>query len=122
MRLNIRSPILSGLVLMLIIVLLGSLIVSLVLQFTDVSERNMPTLTYVVNAISLLVGGFVAGIKAKERGWFYGGITGILYIIILTLIAFLAFDTTFTFRTLVTMISAFAISAIGGIFGVNVSR
>ncbi len=119
---NIRSPILSGLVLMLTIVLLGSLIVSLLLQFTNLSESKMPIITYVVNAISLLTGGFITGYKAKERGWIYGGITGILYTIILLLVAFLAFDIVLTTKTLLTMISAFGISAIGGIFGVNFSR
>lgn len=82
----------------------------------------MPIITYIVNAISLLVGGFVTGFKAKERGWIFGGVTGILYTIILFIIAFLAFDIAITSKTLVTMISAFGISAIGGIFGVNFSR
>lgn len=122
MQINIRSPILSGLLLMLFIVLIGSIVVSLVIQFTEVSESRMPLLTYIVNAVSLLSGGFVAGIKAKERGWFYGGMTGVIYILILTLIAYLAFDLVLTFKTLVTMISSFAISAIGGIFGVNFAR
>lgn len=107
---------------MLIIVLLGSLIVSFIFQFTSVSESKMPIFTYVVNALSLLTGGFVAGFKAKERGWFFGGMTGILYTIILILIAFLAFDVALTIKTLVSMISSFAIAAIGGIFGVNFSR
>lgn len=122
MRTGLSSPILNGLILMLIIVLLGSVIVSLVFQFTSVSESKMPIFTYVVNAISLLIGGFVSGLKAKERGWFYGGMTGILYTVILLLIAFLAFDVSFTVKSLVTMISAFGTAAIGGIFGVNFSR
>ncbi len=122
MKLNISSPILNGLILMLIIVLLGSFIVSLIFQFSSVSESKMPIFTYVVNALSLLTGGFVAGFKAKERGWFYGGMTGVLYTIILIMIAFLAFDVALTLKTFVTMIGSFALAAIGGIFGVNFSR
>lgn len=122
MKFHIRSPILSGLVLMLAIVVIGSLVVALLLQFTGLSERNMPVITYAVNALSLVVGGFVAGRKARERGWLYGGVTGVLYTLVLLLISFLAFDAAVTSKTFVSMISSFAIAAIGGMLGVNFSR
>lgn len=107
---------------MLILVLIGSFVVSLIFQFTEVSESKMPIFTYIVNGISLISGGFVTGFKVKERGWLYGGITGILYAIVLMLIAFLAFDVAFSMRTLAMMVSAFCLASIGGIFGVNFSR
>lgn len=122
MKFHIRSPILSGLVLMLAIVVIGSLVVALLLQFTGLSERSMPVITYAVNALSLVVGGFVAGRKARERGWLYGGVTGVLYTLVLLLISFLAFDAAVTSKTFVSMISSFAIAAIGGMLGVNFSR
>jgi putative membrane protein (TIGR04086 family) len=122
MKPNLSSLILAGLLLMLIIVFVGALATTLLFQFTNISERQMPIFTYTVNAISLIVGGFIAGRKAGERGWFYGGLTGIFYGIILLLIAFLAFDLSFSLKSLASLVSCFAISAIGGIFGVNAAR
>lgn len=122
MKPNLSSLILTGLLLMLVIVFVGALATTLLFQFTNISERQMPIFTYTVNAISLIVGGFIAGRKAGERGWFYGGLTGIFYGIILLLIAFLAFDLSFSLKSLASLVSCFAISAIGGIFGVNAAR
>lgn len=122
MKNALANPIIAGLSYMIAIVLIGSFLTALLLQYTSLSEAKIPIFTYGVNLIGLLIGGFISGRRASERGWFYGGISGFLYGCILLLVAFLAFDAEFTSKSFVSLIGAFSSAAIGGIFGVNVSR
>lgn len=119
MRQTVATPIFRGLLYMILILLIGSIITALILQFTAVSESSLPYFTYAIHLIGTLVGGFAAGKNAEGRGWIYGGVTGLIYALLLSLVAFLAFDQGFTGRTLAMMAGAFGGGAIGGIFGVN---
>lgn len=118
---RINSPLLTGLLVSFTIVLLGSVITALLLRFTATPESSLPSFTYSINGLALLVGGWFAGRKAKQRGWLYGGLTGILYVGIILLIGFLAFDTAMRVQPLLFILCATGLGAIGGIFGVNTS-
>lgn len=118
---KLNSPLLVGLVVVFTIVLAGSIVTALLLRFTSISETSLPYFTYGINGIALLIGGWCAGRKAKNRGFLYGGLTGILYVIIILLIGFLAFDTTMRIQPVLFTICATGLSAIGGILGVNTS-
>ncbi|PTM58328.1 TIGR04086 family membrane protein [Desmospora activa] len=118
---KLNSPLLSGLLIVFAIVLAGSVVTALLLRFTSITESSLPYFTYGINGIALLIGGWCAGRKAKQRGLLYGGLTGVLYVIIVLLIGFLAFDTTMRIQPVLFTICATGLSAIGGIFGVNTS-
>ncbi|HJV44281.1 MAG TPA: TIGR04086 family membrane protein [Bacillota bacterium] len=116
------SPILTGIVATLVLMLLGSVVTSLFLQFSSITEMKMPIFTYLVNGISLFIGGLLAGKKGGQKGWYFGGLTGISYFILLVLIGFLAYDITPKLNALVYFTFSFLIGAFGGIFGVNMAN
>ncbi|GAB7386519.1 hypothetical protein BSNK01_03540 [Bacillaceae bacterium] len=116
------SPVIIGLSVVLFLVLLGSLLVALFLNFTEMKEKNMTFLTYLVNGISLLVGGFFTGKKCRNKGWYYGGLTGIAYFFVIAAVGFLAFDISLNLSSFTYLLYAFLISAVGGMIGVNWSH
>lgn len=122
MRQTVATPVMSGLMYMILILLIGSVITALLLQFTAISERSLPYFTYSIHLIGTLIGGFAAGRKVEGKGWIYGGMTGLVYALLLTLIAFLAFDQGLSSKSLAMLAGAFGSSAIGGIFGVNTGK
>ncbi|OEG00215.1 hypothetical protein BHF71_05880 [Vulcanibacillus modesticaldus] len=115
-------PILTGLTYTIGIVIISSLIFAILLDFTSLSDTNLPLYSYTVTAISLLVGGFVAGKRAGNKGWYYGGITGLIYGVILAIVAFLALNIDFNLKNLVLIVLAFLFGAVGGIIGVNINK
>ncbi|SMO38531.1 TIGR04086 family membrane protein [Melghirimyces algeriensis] len=114
-----HSPLLTGITIVLGTVLAGSVITALLLRFTGVEEASLPYFSYGINGTALFFGGWVAGRKAKEKGWLYGGITGILYVLIVLIIGFLAFDATIRVQPFLFTICATSLGSLGGVFGVN---
>ncbi|MBD8838899.1 MULTISPECIES: TIGR04086 family membrane protein [Paenibacillus] len=119
---RVSNPILSGLCQAFVWMFIGAFILSLFLWMSGMREQDLSLYTYVVHGLSLLVGGFVAGKRSGEKGWYYGGITGIVYGLLVLLIGFLALDASFNWKDSLQLLSAFFISALGGIFGVNTHR
>jgi putative membrane protein (TIGR04086 family) len=113
------SPLLVGLVAVWGLVLLGSLLAALLLQYASVNEDYMPYFTFVINGIALLGGGWISGRSSGKKGWLYGGSVGCLYALIVILIGFLAFDASMQIHPLIFAAGAFSLGALGGIFGVN---
>ena len=66
---------------------------------------------------ALLTGGFTAGKIAGRKGWYYGGLQGILYTLFLLCFSFLALDQMIQLNPFLLAIFAFGLSSIGGIFG-----
>ncbi len=116
---NNANPILAGLSYTFIIILVAIIILGLLLYFTSFSDTYLPHISYIVTAISIIIGGYTAARRTSEKGWYYGGITGVIYGIILIIIAFLAFNVEINFRSLILVILTFLFGAFGGIFGVN---
>ncbi|MGC5774301.1 TIGR04086 family membrane protein [Paenibacillus pabuli] len=119
---RMTNPTLSGLCHAFVWMLLGALILSFFLWMTGMREQDLSLYTYVVHGLSLLVGGFISGKRSGEKGWYHGGITGVIYGLIVLLIGFLALDASFNWKDSLQLASAFLISALGGIFGVNTRR
>ena len=118
-RFLLRSPLLAGLLTVWLFVFIGALITALLLNFTNVQEHTFNYFSYTINIVALLIGGWIAGRKSGQRGWYYGAATGLLYAILVFLIGMLAFDTALDWKNLVHFASAVVIAALGGIFGVN---
>jgi putative membrane protein (TIGR04086 family) len=118
-QVRISSPIFSGLVYSLIVMAVGTLITSLLLLFSNVQESSLPTYTSIIHGISVFIGGWVAGKRAGNRGWYFGGLLGVLYSVIVWIVGFLAYDSGLNVKSLVLLGAAFAIGSLGGILGVN---
>ncbi|PTX55343.1 putative membrane protein (TIGR04086 family) [Melghirimyces profundicolus] len=116
-----RSPLLTGISIVLGTVLVGSVLTALLIRFTGVAEASLPYFTYGINGVALISGGWMAGRRAGQKGWLYGGLTGLLYVLIVLIIGFLAFDTGMRVQPFLFTVCATGMSALGGIFGVNTS-
>ena len=120
---KINSPLLSGLIYSFMGLFMLTLLVSLLLMLTNLTETSMLLYIYIIHGITLLIGGFMSGKRAGEKGWYHGGIVGFVYSVIIILIGFLGFDTALlSLESLLFMVLSFVAAAIGGIFGVNMSR
>ncbi|MFD1955398.1 TIGR04086 family membrane protein [Paenibacillus thailandensis] len=119
---KISSPFLAGILWSIIWLAAGALLLSLLLQYSNVKEDNLPMYSMVVHGFSAFAGGFVSAKRSGRRGWYYGGFLGLLYGIAILLISFLAVDASLSLRSLTLLLTALLTGALGGIIGVNLGR
>jgi putative membrane protein (TIGR04086 family) len=121
-KVRIKSPFIAGLAYILLIVFIGTLITSGLLSMSGVRESSLPYFAYPLHVFALLIGGWIAGRRAKEKGWYYGGMSGSIYAVLLLLISFLGFDKSLGLESVMILLVSFASSALGGMIGVNTRR
>ncbi|MCL6636833.1 MAG: TIGR04086 family membrane protein [Alicyclobacillus sp.] len=115
-----RFPLLYGVTWALFWAAVGTLLVSLWAHFASASDAHLRAAAYVIHCAAVLAGSFCSSRAAGERGWYYGGLTGLVYALAMMAIGAVVYDT-FSFdpgglfRTLVMA----CIGAFGGILGVN---
>ena len=115
-----RFPIFYGTTWALFTAVILTLLVSFWAHFRTLSPAHIVVFAYVVHCVSVLIGSLAASRSARERGWYYGGLTGLVYAVIMVGIG-IAVDNTFSmdpsglFRVLLMVL----IGAFGGIIGVN---
>lgn len=119
---RISSPILSGLFYAFVWMMSGALLLSLLLWLTQMQEQDLSLYTYFVHAFAIIIGGFVAGKRSLTKGWYQGGLTGVLYGLIVLLIGFLALEASIGLTDILLLGAAFLLSAGGGIFGINTNK
>ena len=96
---------------------------SMLITYTGMTERNLPTVVAVTTLLSVVVAGFDAAKGADNRGWLWGMGAGLVYILILTglmmgVLQRFAVDT----RTVTSIILALAGGGMGGILGINMKK
>ncbi|MGO4498070.1 TIGR04086 family membrane protein [Paenibacillus sp. 2RAB27] len=121
-QVRITSPLFSGLVYSFSMMTIGTIVTSLFLLLTSTQESSLHTLTTIIHAVSLFIGGWVSGKRAGNRGWYHGGMVGIFYFILIFLVGFLAFDAGLNLQSLQLLGILFASGALGGILGVNTQK
>lgn len=95
------------------------IVVSLILWLSNMTLQTLSTLMYFLHGACLLVGGFVAGKRILNKGWYYGGMLGMMYCIIIVLIGILGFHSSLNVTTLLLFVLSFSSGALGGMIGVN---
>ncbi|GAE25931.1 hypothetical protein JCM9140_1954 [Halalkalibacter wakoensis JCM 9140] len=113
--------VLFGLTTILVIALSFSLVVSMILSFTSLTEHSVKWVITAVAFVSMFLGGIISGAKAKEKGWIAGACTAILFSLLTFFIQYLGYNTTFTNEQYLYHAGYLLAAAIGGIIGVNVS-
>jgi putative membrane protein (TIGR04086 family) len=116
------SPLMSGLLCSLVLMLAGTLLTSLFLYGTNMKEASLPSFAYGIHGLSLLFGGIAAGKRSESKGWYQGGLLGLLYCVFILIIAFLAYDQGFNSQTLTLLLVTLGAGALGGIIGVNLRK
>lgn len=114
-----RSPLIAGLLTVWFLVIVGSLVTALVLNYTNVQEENFNYFSYTINIVALLIGGWMSGRRSGRRGWYYGAATGLAYAVLVIFIGFLAFDLSPDGSNFAFLAGAVVIAAFGGMLGVN---
>ena len=115
------TAMLYGLGTILIIVLAASLILSLLLKFTEIEEASLKWIIMTLSVLALFMGGIVSGRKNKEKGWLIGGGTGLLFTLLVFLVQFLGYKTSFTLQQTLYHLGYIMIAIVGGIIGVNLA-
>jgi putative membrane protein (TIGR04086 family) len=116
------SAMLSGLIVVLGIILTCSIIISLLLRFTSLSESSFTWIIIGLSFLALFLGGFVSGKKGKEKGWFLGAGTGFLFSILVFLVQYLGYQIQFDSLQYLYHFGYMLVSLIGGILGVNLAN
>lgn len=115
------TAVVYGWITVLFLILLFSALLSVIIRFTTITQFTLSYLSLTVGIIALLVGGIVAGIKGKEKGWVVGGLTGVGFTFLTFLIQYLGYNEMFSMQQLIYH-AAYIISAIiGSIIGVNLA-
>lgn len=116
------SPLFSGIVYAFITMAVCSLLYSLVLTLTNQSEESLTFFAYLIHGLAIFIGAYTCGKRINNRGWYHGGILGLVYAVIIILVGFLALDNGITVQTLLALVMAYFVGALGGILGVNNTR
>ena len=96
---------------------------SMLITYTNMSERNLPTVVAITTLLSVMVAGFDAAKGAPQRGWLWGMGAGLVYVVIMAIImtvmlpAFAVDGRTFT-----TIVIGIVGGGLGGILGINLKR
>ncbi|ADY23578.1 TIGR04086 family membrane protein [Bacillus paranthracis] len=111
-----------GIVILLILATVTSMIMALLLKFTDMNEGTLAVTIFILALLSMLISGFTAGKKAQGKGWLVGFTTGLTFTILVFLVNYLGFSQTLSNSQLLYQLALMGASTLGGIFGVNMSK
>lgn len=118
----IGSPLLAGVVFSIIWLAAGALLLSLMLHFSSMKESELGTYSLIVHSVSALAGGFTSGKRSERKGWYNGGMLGLIYGIIVMIVSFLAANAAPSWNSALILGAALLAGAFGGMIGVNLRR
>ena len=119
---NFSTSILYGLASMIISILLFGILFSFILRFTSISENSLTWIFRILSFLIILMGGFIAGIFTKKRGFLAGLFTGILFSTIVLISQYLGYEQWFTMKQWLTHGGYLFIAMLGGMFGANITK
>jgi len=108
-----------GLIFIFCIIIVSSFVIAVLLRFTSFNEPTLSWTTLVIGLIALFIGGLVAGLKSKAKGWIIGAMVGIGFTLIIFLIQYLGYKQAFSLGQSIHHLGYIASALLGGIFGVN---
>ncbi len=96
------------------------IIFSILLTYTNISEKVITPVILVVTAISILIGSSIGNIKIKKNGIINGALVGGTYILILYLISsLLNWNFSLNVQSIIMIVVGIIFGILGGIVGVN---
>ncbi|PFJ15798.1 TIGR04086 family membrane protein [Bacillus cereus] len=119
---KLSTAIAFGIFTLLILASITSLIMALLLKFTNINEGALAVTIFILALLSTLISGFVAGKKAKGKGWLVGFTTGLTFTVLVFLVNYLGFSQALSNSQLLYQLALMGTSTLGGIFGVNMSK
>lgn len=93
------------------------------LTFTDFPQKYMPTAVIITTLLSIVIAGWSSTKNVKSKGWFNGGIVGIVYMLILFALSSITYENFSINKHVVTMLAIGVLTgSIGGILGINLRK
>ena len=112
--------ILKGVIISIISTLIFLFIFSLILTYTNVSEKLINPFIIVVTAISIFIGSSRGSLKLQKQGILSGALIGGIYLISLYIISGIINNNfSMTIQSIILIISGMICGMFGGIIGVN---
>lgn len=103
-----------------LISLIGLIIFSLLLTYTNLRENAIPTVTIIITAISIFIGSTMVTTNLKKNGIINGATVGLIYILIIYILSsIIEKDFSLNIHSIIMIISSILAGGIGGIIGVN---
>lgn len=117
---NSIIKILKGSAISMITTLVLLIIFSVLLTFTNINERTIPTVIIMITALSILLGSQITTLKIKKNGIINGMAIGGTYMITLYFISSIV-SKNFSLNkySIIMMATGLLIGGLGGIIGVN---
>ncbi|MBY7143277.1 TIGR04086 family membrane protein [Virgibacillus sp. NKC19-3] len=119
MRKNQFIALLYGWIVVLGFILIASVILAFFLSFTTFNEPTLTWVTLAIGLLALFLGGIVAGVKGKVRGWIIGGVIGLGFTLFIFLVQYLGYQQMFSLEQLLHHIGYIIAALFGGVIGVN---
>lgn len=108
-----------GWVVMMGLMISFSIILALFLMYTSLNESMLSWLTLSLGIITLFIGGLIAGVKSKEKGWLIGLMVGCGFTLIIFIIQFIGWKEAFSIQQALHHLGYILSAIIGSIIGVN---
>lgn len=102
------------------LIFIASIALALLLRFTTFNEPTLSWVTLVIGLISLFIGGIIAGVKGKAKGWIIGGFTGLGFTLFIFLAQYLGYQQMFTLEQSIHHLGYILAALFGGVIGVNI--
>ena len=114
------SKIIKGVIISLIFTLIFLFIFSILLTYTNISEKFMTPVIVIITAISIFIGSTIENLKMKKNGLINGAMIGGIYLISIYLISSVINKNFSMTKESIIMISVGIICGMfGGIIGIN---
>lgn len=120
---NKVKTIAKGVLLGYIITIISLIIYSAILAYTNVSEKSIPLVLFIIGLASVFIASSLTVIKIKKSGLKNGGLIGFCYVMILyVLSSFYGVGFSLTKYSILTIILYIFLGMFGGIVGVNLLK
>ena len=112
--------ILKGVAISIIMTLIFLFIFSIILTYTNVSEKLITPFIIIITAISILIGSSIGNTKMRKNGLLNGALIGGIYLVLIYLISsIISQNFILTMQSIIVIITGMICGMAGGIIGIN---
>ena len=112
--------ILKGVAISIIMTLIFLFIFSVILTYTNVSEKLITPFIIIITAISILIGSSIGNTKMRKNGLLNGALIGGIYLVLIYLISsIISQNFILTMQSIIVIITGMICGMAGGIIGIN---
>ena len=112
--------IIKGVIISIIFTFIFLFIFSIILTYTNISEKFITPVIIIVTAISIFIGSSIGNIRIKRNGLLNGALIGGIYLLSIYLLSgIINQNFTLTIQSIIIIISGMICGMLGGIIGVN---